>query len=993
MVLAYLAEAAPRVVPPQELVREAQGYASTSLDEANETLRYHVHRLRQKIKKLTGRAEYIQTVHGVGYQLNDPLLASRHPTGTVTFLFSDIVGSTQLWEISPTKMKAALTRHDALLRQVFEAQSGYIFKTIGDELCVAFASAAAALQAALEAQRALRAELWPTALPLRVRMVLQTGQAEEYEGDYFGPTVNRTARLLAAGHGEQILLSDSTRAALAEQLPAEVNLRDLGMRRFKGLREPERVFQVLAPDLPENFPPLTTLDLRPSNLPSELTSFIGREAELKLIGDLLRDASTHLLTLVGTGGTGKTRLSLQAATRVLDEYEDGVWFVSLAVVRSPDLVASVIAQALHAPETDHPLETLVNHLRQRQLLLVLDNFEHLLEGAALVNELLQQAPRLKILVTSREALHLYGERLFPVLPLAVPEPTAKLTLALLEKFAAPQLFIRRAQAGGRPLEWTDADAPAIIEICAWLDGLPLALELAAAYTTQFRPMELLAQLTNRLHLLNAGPRDLPTRQRTLRGLLDWSYDLLTPAGQSLFRHMAVFVGGWSLPAAQAMLAEPIPAAQLMSELQELQAKSLIYMLPASEAGLMARYTMLETLREYAEEQLNLKGELTNARQRHAEHFCQVGEAAEDGLRDARQKETLALIEADHNNFRAALIFVGGADPLLALRLSAVLWRFWAMRSHLREGRQWLEQALRRTSNAPFNLRAKALFGAGRLALFQKDYATASGHLQKSLDLYRKVEDPDGVAWALNSLGEVAFIQGDLAQARPYLEESLQLHRALGHKLGTAKALDDLGRIALEGRQADQAVTLFEESLVLRREFGSVEGTAIALISLGEAFFAQGNYQRAEELTRESLALYQDLNHVAGAASCWHTLARLYRLRESFKEEALCYAASLGLLHPLEHEEKQLIAECLVGLGRALYAAGQAAQAAQVLGMAEKWLAIPDVQLASAEQEAFENAYDAVRVQLGRAAWTRLWSLGQAMALEDVLVLLNEKASQ
>ena len=466
------------------------------------------------------------------------------PTGTVTFLFTDVEGSTKLWERYPEAMRASMARHDEVLLGVMESSGGFVFKTVGDAFCVAFPSAPHALEAALAAQRALLSEGQEKTGPLRVRMALHTGSADERGGDYFGPPVNRVARLLSAGHGGQILLSSATKELVRDALPEGASLSDLGERRLKDLFRPERVFQLIAPELPTSYPPLKSLDARTNNLPAQPTPLVGRESELGEVRDLLRTEGVRLLTLTGPGGIGKTRLGLQVAAELLDKFEDGVFFVALATITDPALVASAIAEPLGVVEAgDQPLEEgLKDFLRSKELLLLLDNFEQVLGGAPLVGELLSACPKLNVLATSRSVLRVYGEQEYPVPPLELPRPGRLPPIDRLSQYEAVRLFIERAKAASPNFSVTDENAPAVAEICMRLDGLPLAIELAAARIKLLTPGAMLERLGSRLKLLGGGSRDLPERQRTLRGTIEWSHALLEEGERMLFARLAVFSG-------------------------------------------------------------------------------------------------------------------------------------------------------------------------------------------------------------------------------------------------------------------------------------------------------------------------------------------------------------------------------------------------------------------------------------------------------------------
>jgi predicted ATPase/class 3 adenylate cyclase len=609
------------------------------------------------------------------------------PTGTVTFLFTDIEGSTRLWERDASAMKSALARHDEILRSAIEERDGHVFKTVGDAFCAAFSSAPEALGAAISAQRALHDEEWEEGAMIRVRMVLHTGAVEERGGDYFGPALNRVSRLLSAGHGGQTLLSLATQELVRDALPDGARLDDLGERRLKDLFRPERVFQITSPGLPSDFPPLRTLENLRNNLPLQPTPLIGREREVGEVCGRLGQEEIRLLTLTGPGGTGKTRLALQAAADLLEDFEEGVFFVSLAAVTDPDLFFKEIAGALGLRESgDVPLEDLLKeYLGRRELLLVLDNFEHLLSAVPLVGELLSAAPRLKVLATSRIPLGLYGELDYAVPPLSIPDTKRLPPIEVLSQYEAVRLFIERAGAAKAGFEITSENAPAVAEICARLDGLPLAIELAAARIKLLPPKVLLTRLANRLKLLTGGAKDLPARQRTLRGAIEWSHDLLEEGEKTLFARLSVFSGGRTLEAIEAICdAEgdlPVDALDGVSSLLD---KSLLVREETSEEG--SRFVMLETIHEYASEKLHESGEAAEVSRLHAEYFMAFAEEAE--LEGPDQVSWMERLEADHDNFRAALSWllqVGKAE--LALRIGGALWLFWRIRGHLSEGRR------------------------------------------------------------------------------------------------------------------------------------------------------------------------------------------------------------------------------------------------------------------------------------------------------------------
>src|SRR5215203_1002510 len=579
---------------------------------------------------------------------------SSLPTGTVTFLFTDIEGSTKLWERSPQAMQRALARHDQILRDAVEQRGGYVFKTIGDAFCCAFRTAPDALETSLFAQRTLLSEEgWPEETgPLRVRMALHAGSTEERDCDYFGPPVDRVARLLSAAHGAQVLLSLTAQELVRDQLPAGAAVMNLGEHRLKDLFRPERVFQLVAPGLPSEFPPLRTLESHPNNLPLQPTPLVGREREVEEISERLRSEQVHLLTLTGPGGTGKTRLALQAAADLLEQFEDGVFFVSLAAITDPELVLSTIAGSLGLKESakESLMETLEGYLRNKHLLLILDNFEQVLEGASIVGELVRACPRLKIFATTRIPLRLYGEQEYPVPPLELPDPVRLPPLERLTQYEAVRLFVERERAVKPDFEVTNDNASAVAEICVHLDGLPLAIELAAARTKLLPPQALQSRLSNRLKLLKGGARNLPARQQTLRATIDWSYELLDEDEKTLFGRLSVFAGGSTLEAIEE-ICDPQGELEALEVAGSLLEKSLLRREEGADGE--SRFVMLETIQEYAREKLEESGEAEETRRRHAEHYLALTETAEPELLGADQGRWMRRLGTEFANLREA----------------------------------------------------------------------------------------------------------------------------------------------------------------------------------------------------------------------------------------------------------------------------------------------------------------------------------------------------
>src|SRR5829696_7110232 len=743
------------------------------------------------------------------------------PTGTVTFLFTDIEGSTLLWERDARAMRSALARHDEILRSVIEERGGHVFKTVGDAFCAAFPSAPEALGTAIFAQRAIHDEEWEEGATIRVRVALHTGAVDEQggyyfeqRGDYFGPALNRVARLLSAGHGGQTLLSLATRELVRDALPVDAKLEDLGGRYLKDLFRPERVFQITVPDLPSDFPPLRTLESLSNNLPLQATPLVGREREVGEICERLRQEEIRLLTLTGPGGTGKTRLALQAAADLLEDFQGGVFFVSLAAITDPDLFFTEIAGALDMRESgDAPLEdVLKEYLGRRELLLVLDNVEQILSAVPLVGELLSAAPRLKLLATSRIPLSIYGEHEYAVPPLSVPDPKWLPDLGAISQYEAVRLFIERAGAAKAGFEITSENAPAVAEICVRLDGSPLAIELAAARTKLLPPKALLARLSNRLKLLTGGARDLPARQRTLRGAIEWSHDLLDEGEKTLFARLSVFAGWRTLEAREAVCDAagdlPVDAFEGVSSLLD---KSLLGREEASDE--QSRFVMLETIHEYAREKLRESGEAEELGRAHAQYYLALAEEAE--LVGPEQAWWLERLEAEHDNLRAALNrSLEAGDSGTALRIGGAVWRFWYVRGHFSEGRRWLASGLSGGEMAPVGVRARALLGLGELALWQGDYTRAAEDLEASLTLHREAGDRKGEAYALCFLGWIASARSDFERAEGLLQESLALSRAAGTARDVGVVLNARAVLELSRGDYERAAAFQEESLSL-----------------------------------------------------------------------------------------------------------------------------------------------------------------------------------
>ena len=871
------------------------------------------------------------------------------PTGTVTFLFTDIQGSTRLLDELGDGYVEVLSQHRRVLRAAFAAHCGVEIGTEGDSFFVAFARASDAVAAAAAGQRGLEGG------PVQVRMGLHAGEPSLTAEGYVGLVVHRAARIAAVGHGGQVLLSDAVVALVGGRLPAEVALRDLGSIRLKDLTSPERIYQVLHPRLRADFPALRSLEATPNNLPQQLTSFIGREQAITDIEALL--VKTRLLTLTGSGGSGKTRLSLQVAAMSLDQFPDGAWLVELAPLADASLVPQTVASVLGVKEEPgKPItQTLTEHLKTKRLLLLLDNCEHLLDACAKVgNTLMRHCPGVQILASSREALGIAGEQTYRVPSLSLPDRKQAQTPQSLSTYESVHLFIDRALLVRSDFQVTNHNAPALASLCHHLDGIPLAIELAAARVRSLSVEEIDHKLDQRFRLLTGGSRTALPRQQTLRALIDWSYDLLHAPEKLLLQRLSVFAGGWTLAAGEQVGAgDGVDEAEVFDLLTSLSDKSLVV---AEQMDEHSRYRLLETVRQYARDRLMESGGGEAVRERHRDYFLALAEEAEPKLLGAGQAEWLQRLEDEHENLRAALdwsLVAAGSNE--DLRLCGALQRFWWTRGHLTEGRQWCVRVLGKAGGDERTPeRAKALSAAGVLAHHQSEYSAARGRHEESLAIHRQLGDRKGISVSLNNLGNVAYRQGDLASARSLHEESLAIERDLGDRCGIAVSLNNLGNVALDQRDFAAARALYEESLAIERELGGRSGIACSLDNLGLVAYFQADYSAARSLHEESLTIWRELGDLRSIARSLTSLG-----------DAAC-------------------GPVVAGLGSCLHAA-------RVWGAADRLRAEIGSPVEPNERPAYDLRVAAARAVVGDdAAFDQAWQEGRGLTLEQAIELALEK---
>ena len=765
------------------------------------------------------------------------------PHGTITLLFTDIEASTEHVRRLGDRYDTALSDHRRLLREAFERNHGTEVDTQGDAFFVVFQGAADALSAAAEVQRALAAHEWPDGMELKARIGVHSGEPTlNPAGHYVGLDLTRGARICDAAHGGQILFSETTRALIGDHVDA----RELGTYILKGFKLPERLYQLLAPGLGSDFPPPRAR--RPGSLPTARTPLVGRRNELTALVELLQRHAA-IVTLTGAGGAGKTRLAVEAAHAVQHSFRDGAFFVSFAAVDDAALVPTVLAHALDIREQagETVVEALKRMLAERELLLLLDNFEQVVGAADIVADLLGTCPQLMVLATSRERLHLVGEQEYPLPP--------------LESSDAAALFAARARMASPDLDF-EPDASEIAAICSRLDGLPLAIELAAAHVRMLPLSAILDRLEQRLPFLTDGPRDLPERQRTLSATIEWSYSSLNEAEQALLARLAVFAGGWTLEAAEKIAGY----ADVLPILAALRDKSLIVPRVANDGG--PRFAMLDTIGEYALQRLRERGDEALAQRLHAQYFLGLAERAEPELQGSRQAEWLARLAEEHRNIGAALAWADEAgDGELLLRAAAALWRFWFIRGHLTEGRMWLKRALERRPAQPSAWLSRALLGATTLAAAGDDITTAQRHATERVQVCRGLGGDEAIAGALGALANVTVMLGELGDAARLYEQAAEHARAAGADEALAAIMNNLGYVMLLDEEAAGGETRCREAARLFEELGFRTEAAGAWLNVAIAVLAQARPHEALPVLDRSLETYADVQHADCISYC------------------------------------------------------------------------------------------------------------------------------
>ncbi len=922
-----------------------------------------------------------------------------------TFLFTDIEGSTRLWETHAAAMGTALAQHDRILRSSIETRDGTVIKTTGDGILAVFDSPVTALDAAIAAQRDLRDASWGETGPLRVRMALHSGTAESRDGDYFGPALNRVARILAIAHGGQVICSSVAAVLAREGLPASVDLVDLGSHRLRDIDRPEQVFQVVVDDLPRTFPPLRSLSTRRSNLPVQLTSFIGREKQLDELAALIE--RHRLLTLIGTGGTGKTRLMLEAAGRLLDRYPDGVWLAELAPLSDASQIASEVARALGAPEVPGvpASATVASFLADKELLLLLDNAEHLVDGVArFADTMLAGAPGLRVLATSREALAVPGEAVLQLQSLSCPTlasavPGADIDpgdIAEASSTEAVRLFTERAASADPSFVLDTANIASVAEICRRLDGIPLALELAAARVSAMSPDDIALRLGDRFRLLAGGRRTSVPRQQTLHALIDWSWDLLTDEDRRLLRRLSVFTGGWTVPMAAQIVGDgeaPLDQVDLADGLMRLVDRSLVL----AERGTTTRYRMLETIRQYAREKLIDSGEASAVADRHLAVYAALAAEAEDSLRGPAMVDWLDRLDDELDNLGAALEWGLEAAPWTAVRMATALLGYWATRVISEDNDARLvaavEIARARVAGRPDAdpadqaLAARLMGEAARLWAMSGHGVTAIPWAEEAVALADASGDPTARLYALSGLAVASVFTGRAGpggmNVRSLFEEAADLADEVGQSwlvaLSAAFAGASLGSFDPEGGAA-----LLARGMAAARRSGSPYAIGAASMAQGRTLGREGRTDDAIAAFGTAIQRFMELGDERFVLACRSDLAHALRRGGRLDEALAMYRETIGGWVHLGH--KGAIANQLENIAYIAVERGDAARASRLLGAADGLRAASHARLAFDEEPEFARFVERARAAVSPTAFEAAWAEGRAMSQAEAVAL-------
>jgi len=915
------------------------------------------------------------------------------PSGTVTFLFTDIESSTKLWEKHPEAMKSALARHDSILKEAIESNNGHVIKTTGDGVHAVFATAIDSVTAAIDSQRNFQSLILNNSkVEIKVRMGIHTGEAELRDDDYYGGTLNRAARIMSIGHGGQILVSETTLQIAQEHLSTDVTTIDLGEHHLKGLSKPEQIYQVSAPDLQQEFPPLRSQTHASDNLPTQLTSFVGRERELAEAKSRLENA--RLLTLIGPGGTGKTRLSIQLGSQLISDFKDGVWLVEFAPIADPSLVTQTIASTLDIGEVPGvPLKTLLHDfLREKHLLLILDNCEHLVEASAKVaDELLHVAPSIKIIASSREALGIAGETVYRVPSLSLPNQdsptgTAEVTKESVMGFESVQLFVERASAANPKFQLTDENASSVAQICSRLDGIPLAIELSASRTTFFSPEQIAKRLDDRFKLLTGGSRTALPRQQTLRALIDWSYELLSEDERALLRRLSVFAGGWTFEAAETICNN----VDVFEHLPQLVNKSLV---TVNDEGDEPRYFLLETIRQYARDKLLEQGEGEGTRNRHLAYFLEMAETAQPEIL-LKEKELgwIHRLQTEYDNIRTAIEWALSNDPLAAARIVYSLSSLSVVRSSSGEGHRWGEKALKEIddlgeniTNEKKQIRARLLVSMGVMSFSIGDNQTSRSEAREATPILRELGDKRALATALSFLCGTCVLTGYKDESIEVFDEALAIAEELGDKyiLGTVLYAGSRVDVFAKG-DFPKAIEHLTRASELLKEHGNRWSYGITMYGFGNLYMAKRDFAKSREKYKVAMQTMQELGSLRNVSMIKSDLAHILRYEGKYPEAISAYRETIIEWQRMGH--RAAIAHQLESLAFIAKAKEQTERAARLFGAAEVLREKIGIDMTPQERQEYKKEVAALKANMDEKEFTSLWAEGRSMTMEQAIEL-------
>lgn len=912
------------------------------------------------------------------------------PAGTVTFLFTDIEGSTKLAQEHPDEMPSLIAQHNEILNESIVAHHGFTFRIVGDSFSASFHTASDALNAALDAQRKLQNESWSPA-SIKVRMGINTGAAQ-WKDDPQGQsafyegyaTLALTQRIMSVGHGGQILLSQTTHDLVKDEHDSKTELRDMGEHRLKDIAKPEHLYQVVATDLFSDFPPLTTLATSTHNLPLQLTSFIGRERELTEAKKLL--SSTRLLTFIGPGGTGKSRLSLQVAAEQLSKFKDGIWLTELAPLADPTYIISTIASTFHLREVQGvPLsETITNYLRGKHLLLILDNCEHLIEACAkITDQLLHNCPNLKIIASSREALGIDGETVYNVPSLALPSARDGRSKDWME-YESIRLFIERAIQANSQFTLTGENAPAVAQICERLDGIPLAIELAAARVKLFTPQQIAERLGDRFKLLTGGNRAALPRQQTLHALIDWSYLTLNETEQNVLCQLAVFSGGWTFEAAESVAG----AMEAMEGLSGLVNKSLVHV---EEQEGQSRYHYLETIRQYAMEKLLESGDAVGVRDRHLAHFMELSRRAEGHFKTPQRLAWMNRLESEHDNIRAALGWALDSEPESALEMACLLSTFWMSNNHLTEGCNWCQAAITRAEEllmdrdkiAPTLARAYVVLAI--LSVNRGEHSTGLIAAKQSVDLARELDDKSILVHALGFVGFSSAFLGDVELAFAALHEAEDICRKMGYRQELAEVLQALTYVTMEvhgSKATEQLQAYMEESLALSQGSMDPESAVRTEGLLARLALFRGDVNEARKHADLMLDRHREMGDQLAVTGHQSEMAHAARQLGNFEEALTLYHETLPDWQKIGH--RGAVAHQLECFAFIANAQEQGERAVKLMSAAEALREASNSPRTPQERIEYDNELASLRAGIDEQAFTSLWAEGRSMTMEQAI---------